>query len=189
MDQEELLAALRGGDAEAIQQLVDAHGDKLLRSAFLLCGNEEDARDLVQDTFVQAIGSVHRFQGRSAIYTWLHSILLNLVRHHRRDGARIVYNSELAHSDTATVDDAPMPMDETAAAEQLAEAVNALSQAHREVVVLRYYEELKIHEIATRLGVSTGTVKSRLHYAVAELQARLPADVNLYGQSGTKERR
>jgi hypothetical protein len=71
---EQFAAALKGQDPEAVEELVNSYGDRLLRSAFLLCGNETEAQDIVQDTFLQAIRSVHRFQGRSTIYTWLHAM-------------------------------------------------------------------------------------------------------------------
>ena len=64
--------------------------------AKMLCGNEADAQDIVQETFLQGIRSFHRFQGRSGIYTWLHAILLNVTRHHHRSRKRIVYDDELA---------------------------------------------------------------------------------------------
>src|SRR5439155_3268264 len=60
------ITALKGQDRGAVQELVNAYGDRLLSSAFVLCGNETDAQDLVQDTFLQAIRSVHRFQSRSS---------------------------------------------------------------------------------------------------------------------------
>jgi RNA polymerase sigma-70 factor (ECF subfamily) len=62
-----------------------------------------------------------------------------------------------------------------------------LSAAHREVLVLRYYEDMKIHEIAAQLGISKGTVKSRLHYAIGEMQKLLPGELNLFGGGGTEE--
>jgi len=61
MDAEKLVAALRAGEPAALQELVESFGDRLLRSATLLCGNETDAQDLVQDTFVQAARSARRF--------------------------------------------------------------------------------------------------------------------------------
>ena len=81
MNGEQFAAALKGQDPEAVEELVNSYGDRLLRSAFLLCGNETEVQDIVQDTFLHAIRSVHRFQGRSTIYTWLHAILVNLTRH------------------------------------------------------------------------------------------------------------
>ena len=70
----------------------------------------------------------------------------------------------------------------------LSTALDQLSLPHREVIVLRYYEEMKIAEIAMRLRISTGTVKSRLHYAIEELQRILPSELNLFGAEGTEER-
>ena len=58
----------------------------------------------------------------------------------------------------------------------------------RSVLILRFYEDMKIHEIAAHLGISSGTVKSRLHYAIAEMQRRLPAELNLFGACGTEKK-
>src|SRR5436189_2750500 len=78
-----------------LQELIASHGDRLLRSAFLLCGNETEAQDLVQETFLQAIKAAQRFRGDSAIYTWLHGILLNLCRRHLRKQKRLVFEEEI----------------------------------------------------------------------------------------------
>ena len=53
---------------------------------------------------------------------------------------------------------------------------------------MRFYEDMKIHEIAAHLGISKGTVKSRLHYAIAEMQRQLPGELNLFGACGTEEK-
>src|SRR5437667_7630865 len=187
MEEEELIKALKGQDAGAVQELVNSYGDRLLRSAFWLCGNETDAQDLVQDTFLQAIRSVHRFEGRSTVYTWLHAILLNLTRHYHRDRKRIVYDDELAGREVAVPEENPGQLDAGTAASALSEALRQLSGAHREVIILRYYENLKIHEIARHLGISKGTVKSRLHYAIGQMHKLLPDELNLFGACGTEE--
>jgi RNA polymerase sigma-70 factor (ECF subfamily) len=187
MDEERLITALKGQLPGAMQELVDSYGDRLLRSAFLLCGNETDAQDIVQDTFLQAIRSVHRFQGRSTIYTWLHGILLNLTRHYYRDRKRIVYDDELVGREVSPPNENPSQLDAGTASSALGEALRQLSAAHREVIVLRYYENMKIHEIAAHLGISKGTVKSRLHYAIGEMQKLLPGELNLFGPRGTEE--
>jgi len=181
MDEAQLIAALEGRDPEAVQELVNGYGERLLRSALWLCGNETDAQDLVQDTFLQAIRSVHRFQGRSSVYTWLHAILLNLTRHYHRDRKKIVYDDELAGGEISLPDPTPSPSDAGIASSALFEALGRLSAAHREVIILRYYENMKLHEIARHLGISRGTVKSRLHYAIAEMQKLLPGELNLFG--------
>ena len=187
MDEERLITALKGQVPGAVQELVNSYGDRLLRSAFSLCGNETDAQDIVQETFLQAIRSVHRFQGRSSIYTWLHAILLNLTRHYHRDRKRIVYDDELADREASPTDDHPSQMDTGTASSALWQALRQLSAAHQEVIVLRYYENMKIHEIATHLAISKGTVKSRLHYAIGEMQKLLPVELNLFGGGGTEE--
>lgn len=188
MNEAELVAALKGGDTAAVEELVCLYGDRLLRSAYLLCGNEADSQDLVQDTLILALRNARRFRGKSALYTYLHGILLNLTRHYHRKRKRIVYTDQTP--------DLPSPEpvlscdpDADAASSALAEAVRRLSPTHREVIILRYYEEMKIHEIARHIGATKGTVKSRLHYAVRHLRQLLPEEMNLFSASGTYDRR
>src|SRR5262245_21827365 len=101
MNDELLVTGLRNEDSRAVQELVSLYGDRLLRSAFTLCGNETEAQDMVQDTFLEALRSIQRFQGRSSLYTWLHSILLNLTRHYHRDTKRTIYDDEVADQEIA----------------------------------------------------------------------------------------
>jgi RNA polymerase sigma-70 factor (ECF subfamily) len=188
MDEQQLVRALRSQDPEAVRELVAAYGDRLFRSACLLCGDEAEAPDLVQETFLQAFGAAQRFGGRSSVYTWLHGILLNLTRHYHRDRKRMIYDEELACQEKAVVEEQPSRLDCEVTSRALADALHQLSEPHREVLVLRFYEEMKIHEIAAHLGISGGTVKSRLHYAIAEMQRRLPGELNLFGGCGTQEK-
>ena len=188
MDEQQLAQALRRQDPGAAQELVASCGDRLFRSACLLCGNEAEAQDLVQETLLQAVRSAHRFGGRSSIYTWLHGILLNLTRHYHRDRKRIIYDEELARREAGDVEENPSRLDLETTSGALAAALRQLSDPHREVLVLRFYQEMKIHEIAACLGISKGTVKSRLHYAIAEMQRRLPDELNLFGACGTEEK-
>ena len=189
MDEEQLVQGLRSqAPGAAVQQLVVAYGDRLFRSACLLCGDETEAQDLVQETFLQTVRSAHRFGGRSSVYTWLHGILLNLTRHYHRDRKRMVYDEKLAHRETASVEANLSGLDVETTAGALAEALQRLSGPHREVLILRFYEELKIQEIAAHLGISNGTVKSRLHYAIAEMQRLLLPELNLFSVGGTQEK-
>jgi RNA polymerase sigma-70 factor, ECF subfamily len=188
MDEEQLVQGLRSREPEAVQELVASYGDRLFRSACLLCGDETEAKDLVQETLLPALRSAPGFRGRSSLYTWLHGILLNLTRHYHRDRKWVVYDEELAHRESAPVEEKPFGLDVETASGALAQALQRLSAPHREVLVLRFYEEMKIHEIAAHLGVSGGTVKSRLHYAIAELQRQLPPELNLFGAGGTQEK-
>jgi RNA polymerase sigma-70 factor (ECF subfamily) len=186
MERDRLVAALRGEDPEAARELVDACGERLFRSAFLLCGHEADAKDLVQETFLQAARGVGRFRGQSSVYTWLHGILVNLARHYHRDRKRLVLEPEPIESEVPAQPELEVSQaDARTASTAIGEALNRLSEPHRVVLVLRYYENLRIGEIAAALGVSQGTVKSRLHYATAEMQRLLPAEMNLFGHDGT----
>jgi RNA polymerase sigma factor (sigma-70 family) len=167
-----------------LQELIDSHGVRLLRSACLLCGHETEAQDLVQETFVQAVKSADRFRGDSAVYTWLYGILLNLCRRHLRRQKRLVFDEERVLKEVYQ----PGPADELDrdfCATGLAVAMRKLSPEHREVIVLRYYDNLKIAEIARQTRVSTGTVKSRLHYAVRRLEQLVPGEMNLFASGDT----
>jgi RNA polymerase sigma-70 factor (ECF subfamily) len=176
--------AFKAPESIDLQELLDSYGDRLLRSACLLCGDETEAQDLVQETFVQAIKSAHRFRGHSAVYTWFHGILLNLCRRHLRKQKRLVFDEERVRQQTFQSSQAD-DLDQDFCASRLAQAVQQLSHAHREVIVLRYYENLKVEEIARRAGVSKGTVKSRLHYAVRHLAQLIPRELNLFVTAGT----
>jgi RNA polymerase sigma-70 factor (ECF subfamily) len=188
MDEEQLVQGLRSGNTGAVQELVVSQGDHLFRSACLLCGDQAEAQDLVQETLLQAVRSAHRFRSRSSVYTWLHGILLNLTRHYHRDRKRLVYDEELARREPAPAEESPSQLDVEMTTGALAEALGRLSGPHREVLILRFYEDMKLHEIAAHLGISKGTVKSRLHYAVAEMRRQLPGELNLFGAGGTEEK-
>ena len=164
--------------------LLVAHGERLLRSAYLLCGNRTEAEDLVQETLLQAVKSAHRFRGDSAAYTWLHGILVNVNRRRWRRQKRYVPDETLAR-ETPCHDADDTRADQEFRATRLAEAIQALSPEHREVIVLRYYENLKLQEIAAQTGTSVGTIKSRLHYALGCLEKLLPEELNLFTSEDT----
>ncbi len=190
MDHDEsVAAALKRRDPASIEMVIETLGTRLLRSATLLCGNETLAQDLVQDAFVEACRSIHRFRGQSSLYTWLHAILLNLTRRHFRDNKRLVSENEVALSELPAAEIESSALDLEFASTELARALGRLSSAHREVMVLRFYEQMKIADMARHLGLSTGTVKSRLHYAIQELRKNLPVELNLFGAGGTKEKK
>jgi RNA polymerase sigma-70 factor (ECF subfamily) len=185
---------MAGSEAEAartnapgldFRELVDAHGDRLLRAAYFLCGDKTEAQDLAQETFLQAAKSASRYRGESGAYTWLYSILRHLCHHHFRKRKRLTLEPALL--DSESVEPTPgVSLDADYRSIKLAQALRELSLEHREVVVLRYYEELKIQEIAARTSVSEGTVKSRLHHATRRLRQLLPGEMNVSASRGTE---
>lgn len=166
------------------QALVERHGDRLLRSAFLLCGNEAEAQDLTQETFLQALKSAPRFRGRSAAFTWLYGILRHVYFHRLREQRRLVFDEAAVLNEPAAAA-AETKADAEFCSTRLQIALQRLSPEHREVMVLRYFDELKIQEISAWTGVSKGTVKSRLHYAIAQMRELLPEEMNLFAGNGT----
>ena len=177
MSDSEILDGLIRGDADAAAGLVDQYGDRLLRSAFALCGNASDAQDLAQETLLQAVKSAHRCRGTSAIYTWLHGILLNVTHRFFRKQKRLTYMEEVPEqSAPESVAETGLDADVTSA--MVLQALDGLSYPHREVVVLRYFEEMAVSEIAVQVNVTEGTVKSRLHYALRRLREIITEELN-----------
>jgi len=165
----------------AAEQLVREFGDRLLRSAYLLCGNEADAKDLVQETFIQAVRSVGRFRGASAIFTWLYGILLNVTRHYirKRKHAEKLFTQRLLKDRIPEEPDDDDKVGSQWASAMLTYAIHQLSTDHREMIILKFFEEMKTEEIAHYLTISPGTVKSRLHYALKALRKKVPFNLNL----------
>lgn len=162
---------------------LQTHRNRLLRSALAMCRNRAEAEDLVQETFLNALQS-SRFRGDSSIHTWLHGILMNLCHKHVRDGKKLILDEELVT--TLTIEPIATPaQDAVCCARSVTEGVLRLSPKHREVIVLRYYRNLKIWEIARQTGVCKGTVRSRLHYAVLELEKFVPNKLNPFSSEST----
>jgi len=174
-DDAELLSRICSGDASGFHGLVDKYGQYLFGLAVSLVGNRADAEDVLQETYLGAFRGARRFEGRSSVKTWLTGILVRQVAGHRRAGARrktvsmefreTVASKEAVRSRAGAVD---VQMDVEA-------AVRSLSEAHREVIVLREFKGLSYDEIAEVLGVPRGTVESRLFRARRELKDILKA--------------
>ncbi|MBP7868215.1 MAG: RNA polymerase sigma factor [Acidobacteria bacterium] len=158
-----------------LDKLIHDHGDRLLRAAFLLCRNPHDAQDLVQETFCRAMEAAGRFRGESGTYTWLYAILRNTCLNRRR-GLFRWFSLDRSH-DREDGRPGPGAWVEAQETRGLMDALlTRLPFRHREVILLRYVDELKITEIAATLRVSPGTVKSRLHHAVRRLQKAFPRE-------------
>jgi RNA polymerase sigma-70 factor (ECF subfamily) len=162
--------------------LAAEHEGRLLRQACGLCHDPSAAEDLVTETLVEAWRSLGRFDGTCRFSTWLFSILLH--RHQkalRRARSRPIPLAALASADAEERRQSqenlpaagPSPAEETMrreAAGKLRGAVGALPEKHQQVILLRFFEDASLPEIAAFLGCSVGTVKSRLHYALEKLR-------------------
>jgi RNA polymerase sigma-70 factor (ECF subfamily) len=186
--EKDVVYALREGIPGAVENMVKLFGDRLLKSSYLLCGNEANARDLVQETFLQAMQAIRRFKEKSSFYTWLYGILLNLNRRRIRNDRRLTFPGELPEPPNSHSPDFEFQMDRQTIYSHLHRIIQSLSTPHREVVILRYFDGLKIEEISNVLSISKGTVKSRLFYAGEQIRKKMPGDLNLFRLHGTKEK-
>lgn len=177
----DLLALARDGDVAAFSRIMEAEQPRLMSQALAFCGNSHLAEDLVQDTMIAAWKSLHRFDESCRLFTWLYVILL---RQHRRSQswflrrlplATLEQQAMAARHEPATPDEGGGA--DAAEAELLRAMLAALPARHREVIRLRFYAEAGEAEIAAALGISPGTVKSRLHHALEKLR-RMKEKVN-----------
>ncbi|MFJ8883165.1 RNA polymerase sigma factor [Streptomyces sp. NPDC102402] len=174
----EVITRVRAGDAEAYAQLVRAHTGVALRAAAAF-GAGADAEDVVQAAFFKAYQALGRFRDGAPFRPWLLRIVMNETRNTVRSAgrARAVAGREARCQGTdPVIPEAADPAVAVLAQERrtlLAEALEQLSEEHRQVVTCRYLLEMGEAETAEALGWPRGTVKSRLNRALRKLERRL----------------
>lgn len=181
-----LIEAAKRGDDGAFRRLVERHQRRAFAVAFGIVRDENDARDLVQEAFLRVHRGLGQFQAGSSFFTWFYRIVKNLsIDHIRRPGRR---DSELdrLEAGSASLDDAAAPLvsridgseplDVVRRRElqaRIGAALDALPPYHRAVVLMREVEQMSYAEMAEAMGVSQGTVMSRLFHARQKLQRAL----------------
>jgi RNA polymerase sigma-70 factor (ECF subfamily) len=164
-----LVARARRGDDEAFAALYHRHRDWVVRVAHRITADRDDALDVLQDAFVYLFRKLAdpAFVLSATVRGLLHPTVRHLALDRRRRRRPEVDSDELA-------DVLPAPPDPTThAARALAAAVSALPPAHRQVLVMRFADDLSLQQIADASGVPLGTVKSRLHHALAAVRRAL----------------
>lgn len=163
------LDRLRAADPSALEELVDRYAGRIYGFASRMCRDPEDARDVLQDTFIGALRGLAQFRGESSLSTWLFRIAANACLKMRRRGK--------AEPDRwLSLDDVPSPADPGGEApdavlarsdlrDRLEAAIRRLPPAYRAVLILRDVEGLSTEDTAEALGVGIPTVKTRLHRA------------------------
>ncbi len=172
----EWIEAARRGDASAFEELVRRHEEIAYRTAYLVTGDADEARDAAQDGFMRAHAALGRFRAGAEFRPWLLRIVANAARNRRRSAARRVGLALRASRDPASGDAAPSPEVLLLAKErrdELLTAINALRPEDRLVITLRWFLELNEEEMAAVLDRPRGTVKSRLSRATDRLRAVL----------------
>jgi RNA polymerase sigma-70 factor (ECF subfamily) len=182
-DDRALIGRTLAGEPAAFGELVLRYQDRLYNSLFRLLGSHEDARDTVQDAFVQAFVKLESFRGTSAFYTWLYRIGFNLaMSHSRRQRPLASVEAERLDHGREPVDSLPAPdagLELSERAIQVQRALAELSSEQRSVIVLREIDDLSYEQIAEILELPVGTVRSRLFRARLELRDRLAAMLNV----------
>jgi len=182
-DDAQLIDETLAGHSAAFGQLVLKYQDRLYNTvvhSFLGnpgAGNAEDARDVVQEAFVQAFLKLDTFQHSSAFYTWLYRIAFNVAASHRRR-RRPTLSVEYARetSGLEPMDDGNGPterLEQKECCRQVRQAIGQLSEEHRMVLVLREIDGCCYETIANILELPIGTVRSRLHRARLQLREQL----------------
>lgn len=184
-DDHRLISECLGGRIDAFGELVCKHQNRLYNTVLRLVGDAEDARDVLQDTFLSAYQSLHTFKGGSQFFTWLYRIAINTAITLKRKRRAIISltpggDGQPAH-ELADDSDSNRPGHNLEMAEQerkVQDALARLSPEHRVVLILKDLDAKKYEEMAEILDVPIGTVRSRLHRARLELR-----DILLKGEA------
>ena len=183
-NEKDLVARLRAGDRASFERLVRAYGGRMLAVARRLLRNEENARDCVQEAFLQTFRNIKNFEQRASLGSWLHRIVVNaalmklraggrrpeesiedLLPQFDADGLRIEPEAELAVSLER--------LESAKTREAVRRSIDQLPDGYRNLLLLRDIEGYDTEETAALLGLTPGAVKTRLHRARAALKSLL----------------
>ncbi|KPJ52610.1 hypothetical protein AMJ39_07445 [candidate division TA06 bacterium DG_24] len=178
----ELVNAARGGDEQAIRDLLGRYRTAVFNLAFRILRNEEDATDAAQETFIRVFRALDRFDERQRFKPWILRIASNycIDQIRKRDWRTVSFDTPIETEDgTLEMELAgpgPQPDEVLERKEQrmvIEQAIDSLPPDYRMAIVLRHTEGLSYEEIADVLGVPLGTVKARIHRARSALQKKL----------------
>lgn len=175
-----LVARAQSGEAAAFDELVVKYSPRLYGLIYNMTSNHEDTNDMLQDVFAKAYRAIKGFRGKSSFYTWIHTIAVNMTLNFLKKRGRR-YHLSLDDVDASIQNDkefieltstsSPVrEADLTELQRRLNEAMMKLSDEHRAVVTMFHIQGMPHAEISKILGVSEGTVRSRLFYANRQLQ-------------------
>lgn len=193
----ELIAFARRGDRDAFYELVRPYERMVYATAISVLKNSADAEEIAQEAFLKAFVGLKSFRAEAKFSTWLLQICYNEARMRLRKARAHLYDSldDLSENSDGTfwpkdfADWQPIPselLEEKEIREAVQDAINSLSPAHREVLVLRDIQHLSVKETTTILGISEMNVKTRLHRARLQLRDALaPGLDGWWGRTGT----
>jgi len=161
----ELVAALNAGDVSAFDALYYRYRDWVVRLAARFAGHDDDALDVLQETFAYVLRKFPGFQLTASMTTFLYPVVKHLALATRRKRLRMAGEEALLNAAPSAAD--PEPFGPRA---ELEAVLAGLPEAHREVLLMRFVDGLALEEISGALDIPLGTVKSRIHNAIAALR-------------------
>lgn len=178
--EDQLMARIRTRDESAFQELFLHFGSRIYRTALRILKEEQSAEDALQETFMNVYRASNRFRGESKVGTWINRITVNVCLEMLRKNKKHLQRTETDISEQIELADIRRPdpfqhLHKMEVANKVQLALKSLSRKHRLVVQMHDLEGHTIKEIANRLGVAEGTIKSRLFYGREELKRRLKA--------------
>lgn len=185
-----LVDRFKSGDQSAFDEMVSRYWDRIYSMVHQLLRNTQDAEEVTQDAFIRAHRGLVNFRGDSAFSTWLYQIATNLARNRywywwrRKRDKTISFDQPIGIDGEGTLADiipaeVETPDDITVTQEfvdRIGQAMEKLGAKHREILILRNIKNLSYEEIAEILGISVGTVKSRIARARESLRGKLGED-------------
>jgi len=185
-----LVDRFKSGDDAAFNEMVSRHWDRIYGMVHQLLRNQQDAEEVTQDAFIRAHRGLGSFRGEAAFSTWLYQIATNLARNRywywwrRRRDQTVSFDQPVSDSNSTPLSevfstDMATPGDITVNQElvdHIALGMDKIGAKHREVLILRNVKNLSYEDIATVLGISVGTVKSRIARARESLRAAIGKD-------------
>ena len=170
------------GDEDACRQLVEAHQAMVFQLAFALLGDREEALDVSQEVFLRVFRTLGSFRGDATLKTWIYRIVINQTRNRQRSWMRRRRDAQVSLEDYASTHGEPRATAQIGAdvrlerrqmAARMRAAIGLLPFEQRSALVLREFHGMRYQEIAFSLGVTAGTVKSRLARGRAALRESL----------------
>ncbi len=179
------VARARAGDGDAFRALVERHSRSIFRLAYRMTGNEHDAEDVVQETFLRAYRRLNRFESRSDFGTWLYRIAVNcsldLIRGRRKHQERHDSTQQEESAEILSLPAKNPPQDHlvfsSEVQQRVAAALAEMSCNERAAFVLRHFQEMSIEEVGRALGLRTSATKHSIFRAVRKLRRELQSVV------------
>ena len=162
---QELIQLMNEGDTDAFEQLYQRYKDWVFRLAWRFTGNQQDTLDVLQETFIYLLGKFPGFELTASMTTFLYPVVKNISLTIRVKNRRFTSDAEILSGITV-----PTSNEINSSRSELAAVLAVLPDEQREVLLIRFVDDMSLQEIAAALNIPIGTVKSRLHHALQKLR-------------------